>query len=82
MTAPNRPRASTITTDHLRLIASGDLTSPKTITTTLISAFGAGDYSACIKGLHSVGIDPQSFVDGLDKVCPHPLLSQTTFTSR
>ena len=82
MTTPHRPRASTVTTNHLRLIASGDLTSPKTITAILINAFGAGDYSACLKGLQSVGIDPQSFIDGLDKVCSCLLLFQATLTSR
>jgi hypothetical protein len=76
MTTLHRRRASTVTTNHLRLIASGHLTSPGAITATLTDAFGAGDYSAGLKSLHSVGLDPQSFIDGLENVCPRtPLWS-------
>lgn len=82
MATPQRPRAGTITTNHLRLIADGDLTSPKIITATLINAFGSGDYSICLKSLHSVGIDPQSFIDGLDKVRSRILPSQITLIGR
>lgn len=82
MTTPNRPRAGTITINYLRLIANGDLTSPKAIAATLTNAFGAGDYSICLKSLRSTGIDPQAFIDGLEKVCSDILLSQTTLTNR
>ena len=67
----NRPRATSVATNsYLRLIASGTLTSPPAITTTLTNALGATDYTDCVKNLHhaDVGIDPQSFIDGLDKV--------------
>lgn len=70
MATRHRPRASTITVNHLRLIASRDINFPKVITTTLAKALEAGDYSACLKNLHGIGIDPQSYIDGLDKVCP------------
>ena len=69
MTTPHRPRAGSATTGCLRLIASGDLTSPQAITTTLTNALEARDYTSCIKNLRTIGIDPQSFIDGLDKVC-------------
>ena len=67
----NRPRAASVaTSSYLRLIANGNLTSPQAITTTLTNAFGATDYTQCVRNLcHAdVGIDPQSFIDGLDKV--------------
>ena len=58
------------TNSYLRLIASGNLTSPQAITVMLTNAFGARDYTDCDKNLCHVdgGIDPQSFIDGLDKV--------------
>ena len=69
MEAPRRPRASSAATNsYLRLIASGDLTSPQVITTTLTNALGATDYSDCVENLSHIGIKPQSFIDGLDKV--------------
>ncbi|KAF9789530.1 kinase-like domain-containing protein [Thelephora terrestris] len=67
MATPHRPRASTITSNHLRLIASKDLTIPKDITATLTNALESRDYSICLKNLHGIGIDPQSYIDGLDK---------------
>jgi hypothetical protein len=70
-----RPRASTITTNSLRLIADGDLISPKVITATLTNALEARDYSTCLKNLQGLGIDPQSFIDGMDKVGSPVLIS-------
>ena len=35
---------------------------------TLTNALEARDYSTCLKNLHGLGIEPQSFIDGLDKV--------------
>jgi len=55
---------------YLHPIADGRLRSPQEITTTLTNALGAADYSGCIKDLRRVGIDPQSYIDGLDEVCP------------
>lgn len=52
---------------YLRLIADGDLASPQEITTMLNKALEATGYSDCVKGLRNFGIDPQSFIDGLDK---------------
>ena len=78
MMTPNRPRATSVATNsYLRLIANGNMTSPQVITTTLTNALGATDYTDCVKRLCHAdgGIDPLSFVDGLDKVCspfPHP----------
>jgi len=54
--------------NYLSSIADGELTSPEAITRTLTNGFAAKDYSDCIKDLPSVDIDPQSFIDGLDKV--------------
>ena len=68
MATPHRPRASTITSNYLRAIASRDLTAPREVATTLTNALEARDYSACLKNLHGLGIEPQSFIDGLDKV--------------
>lgn len=64
---------------YLGSIADGDSTSPEVITKTLTDAFAAEGYSDCIKDLPRVDIDPQSFIDGLDKVgsrlsYPHILL--------
>ena len=69
MTTPHRPRAGSAA-GYLRPISSGLLTSPREITRALTNALGAADYSDCVKDLRRVGIDPQSYIDGLDKVCP------------
>lgn len=70
------------TNSYLRLIASGNLTSPQAITMTLTNVFGARDYTDCVKNLCHVdgSIDPQSFIDGLDKVssCISPPLATLT----
>ena len=68
-TTPSPPRASTITADHLRQIANGEFTSPKAIVATLSNALEAKDYSVCLKDLQGIGIEPQLFIDGMDKVC-------------
>jgi len=56
------------TAGYLGSIADGGLTSPQEITRTLTDALAAKDYSSCIKGLKSVDIDPQAYIDGLDNV--------------
>ena len=66
----------------MRLIADGELTSPQAITRTLINALAEKDYSDCVKDLHSVGIAPQSYIDGLDKVRHCFVLSLTALHSR
>lgn len=66
---PHRPRAGSAA-GYLRPIVDGRLTSPREITTALTNALQATDYSDCIEHLRRVGIDPQSYINGLDKVCP------------
>ena len=79
METHRRPRAgSAATNSYLHLIASGDLTSPQVITTTLTNALGATDYSDSVANLSRIGIEPQSFVDGLDKVGTHLFPSSAT----
>jgi len=72
MTTTHRPRAGSAAS-YLRPIAYERLTSPQGITTTLTNALEAADYSQCVKDLRRVGIDPQSFIDGLDRVRSRPL---------
>lgn len=67
-TLNSRSRSDSSTTS-LRIIASGDLTSPQAVAQLLTDALGADNYSECIKNLPSHNIDPQSYIDGLDKVC-------------
>lgn len=69
MTTPSRIPLSS-TAGFLRSIANGDLTAPQVITRTLTDALAANDYSNCIKNLPSIDIDPQTYIDGLDKVRP------------
>lgn len=68
MTTSGPPRASSITANHLRQIANGEFTSPKAIAATLSNALKAKDYSVCLKNLQGIGIEPQLFIDGMDKV--------------
>jgi len=65
---------------YLGSVADGELTSPEAITRTLTNALAANDYSDCVKDLHSLGIDPQSYIDGLDKVCSCLVLSLVAFS--
>lgn len=81
MTTPHRPRAGSAA-GYLRPIASGLLTSPREITRALTNALGAADYSDCVKDLRRVGIDPQSYINGLDKVCPSFIPLPVTVHSR
>lgn len=53
---------------YLVSIAYGGVTSPREITKTLSDIFASEDYRNCIKDLQNVGIDPQAYIDGLDKV--------------
>lgn len=69
MTTPSRLRSGS-TASYLRSIADGDLTAPQVITQTLSNALAANDYSNCIKDLPSIDIDPQAYIDSLDKVRP------------
>jgi len=69
MTTPHRVRAGSAA-GYLRPIVDGRLRSPQEITAILTNVLGAADYSSCVKDLRRVGIDPQSYIDGLDKVCP------------
>ena len=69
MAAPRRSRAGS-SASYLTAIANGDLTSPHAITQILTKALDADDYAECIKDLPSHDINPQSYIDGLDKVCP------------
>jgi hypothetical protein len=76
METHTRPRAaSAATKSGLRLIASGDPTFPKVITETLNNLLEAEDYSDCVKNLQKIDIDPQSYINGLDKVRPCFVLS-------
>jgi hypothetical protein len=77
MAPETRPRAaSAATKSSLHLIADGDLAFPGAITTALNNALEAKDYSDCVKDLQNVGIDPQSYIDGLDRVRPCSVSSQ------
>ena len=69
MTAPHHFRAGSAA-GYLHPIADERLRSPQEITTTLTNALGAADYSDCVKDLRRIGIDPKSYIDGLDKVRP------------
>ena len=42
----------------------------------LTAAFGAKDYLDFIKNLQAHGIEPLSYIDGLDKVCAFMILMQ------
>ena len=68
MATPHRLRAGS-SAGYLRSIADGGLTSPQAITQILTSALNAEDYDKCVRDLRSHNIDPQSYIDGLDKVC-------------
>ena len=54
---------------YLRYIADGDLTSPQKIAQVLANAFCTDGNGECVKDLPGFKIDPQSFIDGLDRVC-------------
>lgn len=69
MATPSRPRAGS-SARYLSSIANGDLSAPQVITQTLTNALAADDYSDCVEDLPGIGIDPQAYIDGLDKVRP------------
>ncbi|KAF9789522.1 kinase-like domain-containing protein [Thelephora terrestris] len=52
---------------YLRAIANGDITAPQEVVELLTKALGAKDYAECVKDLPSHNIDPQSYIDELDK---------------
>ena len=80
MTTPRHFRAGSAA-GYLHPIADGRLRSPQEITTILTNVLGAADYSGCIKDLPRIGIDPQSYIDGLDKVRPCFVSSVVTLHS-
>jgi len=67
METPHHSRVGSAT-NYLRLIAYGSLTSPQEVTTTLTNALRATDYRRCVEDLSRVNIDPQSLIDGFDRV--------------
>ena len=69
------------TASYLRSIADGDLTAPQAITRTLTNALAGNDYYDCVKDLPGIGIDPQAYIDGLDKVRPCLSLSSVALHS-
>lgn len=77
------PSRSVSTASYLRSIADEDLTAPQVITRILTDAFAADDYSDYIKDLSSINIEPQAYIDGLDKVssCSFFISSRSLFTT-
>ena len=69
---PRDPRSGSAAS-YLRSIADGDLTAPQAITQTLSNALAANDYSNCIEDLPGINIDPQAYIDSLDRVRPRLL---------
>jgi len=63
---------------YLGSIADGGPTSPEAITRTLTNVLEAEDYPDRVNDLHGAGIDPQSYIDGLDKVGPRLSLTLAT----
>ena len=80
MTTPSRLRSGS-TANYLRSIADGDLTAPQAITRTLTNALAANDYSDCIRDLPGIDIDPQAYIDSLDRVRPCLSLSSVALHS-
>ena len=62
---------------YLRDVAEWDGTS-QGITRTLTAAFEAGDYLDRVKNLKTLEINPQLYIDSLDKVGSYPTLRQST----
>lgn len=56
---------------YLSLISKKKL-SPEDVQQVLIAAFTAKNYIDCIKNLNEHEIDPQGYIDGLDRVRSHP----------
>lgn len=78
MAPAKTPRRSAST--HLSLI-SHNTVSPRDAQQVLMAAFTADDYFECIENLEGQGIHPRAYIDGLDRVGPHPLpLKNSTFT--
>lgn len=48
----------------------------------LTAAFDAEDYLDCIKNLRQRNIDPQSYIDGLDKVSPYSIQKHHAWFTR
>ena len=66
---------------YLRSIADGSLPSRRAVSQILTNVLNAEDYDKCVRDLCSHKVDPQSFIDGLDKVCSGPSLFLTTLHS-
>lgn len=64
-----RPTPTGSLAAYLRYIVNGDPTSPQEIARALTNALDSDDYDTCVKDLPSYHIDPQSYIDGLDRVC-------------
>ena len=64
--------ASLSASTFLMKVASWDGTS-QDITQAVTTAFEADDYLPCVKDLKSRGIEPQSYINSLDKVSPYPV---------
>ena len=58
-------------------VANWDGTS-QGIAQTLTAAFEADDYPYLVKNLKELDIDPQSYIDSLDKVSSYPILRERT----
>jgi hypothetical protein len=77
--APTPPRRSA--SDHLTLVSENKV-SPQDAQQVLIAAFTAKDYIHCIKNLKERKIDPQAYIDGLDRVSSRPqILMKNTLTA-
>jgi len=61
---------------YLKKVADWDGKS-RGITQVLVAAFEAKDYPVCIKSLRELGIDPQSYINNLDKVSSYSALMGT-----
>lgn len=77
---PPSPVATTTdgTPALISLIANWDGESQDT-SEILTTVFEAKDYMDCIKNLRTIGIDPPSFVNNLDKVGPRLVGGQHTY---
>ena len=66
---------------HLTLISQNTV-SPRDAPQVLTDAFAADDYLECMENLTKWEIDPQGYIDGLDRVCSHlSVLTGSTSTA-
>jgi len=71
----SQPRSASL--GLLRIARNEAFSSTQEAAQTLTAMFDASDYLDCIKDLNAYGVDPQSYINGLDAVSPHPSLGQT-----